>query len=331
MIFLLDSFQLFLSTSQSFSFNLLSVEMKFILRLVCTCEAEKKIQKIQQTDWKKQMKATPMNIFCVVVFLLLIICLSIFSRVGVCKVGGGVMMPQSVRSSCCLISLLGVEGVWSSTGVGVLGEFKGICGLDGDWHSQKDIKMGQKQEYYFRFRISAQKNPRSLHHQKSQHFSRKTATEHLGNKPEVQNRTFQRTQSSETRPGFPSDQHLTQEDGKGSQISQHSLTLTRRPKGTTHRYKYTYSHRIFCPHINLSISISNSILTNHHIPSSLNKQIKHMASNEANIWEEHWFILIKIELMRNVSRERIWNSDINYLLTSGKKIEFGLSVLKGLS
>ncbi|KNZ55103.1 uncharacterized protein VP01_2769g6 [Puccinia sorghi] len=31
-----------------------------------------------------------------------------------------------------------------------------------DQHSQKDINMGQKQEYYFRFRISAQNNPRSL-------------------------------------------------------------------------------------------------------------------------------------------------------------------------
>ncbi|KNZ46687.1 hypothetical protein VP01_7046g1, partial [Puccinia sorghi] len=31
-----------------------------------------------------------------------------------------------------------------------------------DQHSQKDIKMGQKQKYYFRFRISAQNNPRSL-------------------------------------------------------------------------------------------------------------------------------------------------------------------------
>ncbi|KNZ49312.1 hypothetical protein VP01_5096g1, partial [Puccinia sorghi] len=28
-----------------------------------------------------------------------------------------------------------------------------------DQHTEKDIKKGQKQEYYFRFRISAQNNP----------------------------------------------------------------------------------------------------------------------------------------------------------------------------
>ncbi|KNZ57415.1 hypothetical protein VP01_2166g2 [Puccinia sorghi] len=100
--------------------------------------------------------------------------------------------------------------------------------------------MGQKQEYYFRFTFSAQKNPRSLPYRTPEISTifKKNSYKTFMEQTRGSEQNFQRKHSSETRPKFPSDQHLTQQDGKVSQISQHSLkTLTHRPKETTPRYK----------------------------------------------------------------------------------------------
>ncbi|KNZ49937.1 putative signal peptide protein [Puccinia sorghi] len=101
------------------------------------------------------------------------------------------------------------------------------CGNSKGPALQKDIKMGQKQEYYFIFKISAQNNPRSLPYKTPKiptllkENSNRTFVEQL----EGQNRIF--SAHSLQKPGQNSP-HLTQQDGKGSQISQHSLTtLTR--------------------------------------------------------------------------------------------------------
>ncbi|KNZ49415.1 hypothetical protein VP01_5023g2 [Puccinia sorghi] len=71
-----------------------------------------------------------------------------------------------------------------------------------------DIKMGQKQEYYLRFRISAQNNPRSLPYKTTENStllkenSNRTFVEQL----EVQNRIF--SAHSLQKPGQNSPENM---------------------------------------------------------------------------------------------------------------------------
>ncbi|KNZ50605.1 hypothetical protein VP01_432g5 [Puccinia sorghi] len=108
-----------------------------------------------------------------------------------------------------------------------------------DQHAQKDLKMGKKQEYQFRFRFSSQNNPRFVYslslvdaNQLSSYLMKTVCAQNNTRSlpyttPEISTllkknsyktfmeqtrgseQNFQRKQSSGNRPKFPSDQHMT--------------------------------------------------------------------------------------------------------------------------
>ncbi|KNZ63521.1 putative signal peptide protein [Puccinia sorghi] len=97
---------------------------------------------------------------------------------------------------------------------------------DGKREGPQDEK--KKQKYQLRFRFSAQNYPRSLPYKTpeiSNTFQDKQLQKFMEQIKQRFRTNFQRTKSSGTRPNPP---HMTQQDGRGSQIGQHSLTTITR-------------------------------------------------------------------------------------------------------